>query len=173
MGPLTGDAARHRCPRATGFTLVEILVVLVVLGVAAALLVPAIDRDPRRALGAEARRLAGALEHAAALAQWTGQTLGVSAAGPTYRFWRRSGDGQWSAIADDDVLAPRRLPDGVAVGVASYAGAPVTADVVLPFRTSGRNEPFVMVLVAPGATALLASDALNRVGVVERGPEPR
>ena len=173
MGSLSGRASRHGCPRATGFTLVEILVVLVVLGVAAALLVASIDRDPRRALGAEARRLAGALEHAAALAQWTGQTLGVSAGGATYRFWRRGGDNQWSAIADDDVLAPRRLPDGVAVSVASYAGAPVTADAVVPFRTSGRNEPLVIVIAAPGASALLASDALNRVGVVERVPEPR
>jgi len=30
-----------------------------------------------------------------------------------------------------------------------------------------------MVIAAPGASALLASDALNRVGVVERVPEPR
>ena len=173
MGPLTRDASRHRRTPATGFTLVEILVVLVVIGVAAALLVAAIDRDPRRVLGGEARRLAGSLEHAAALAQWTGQTLGVSAAGVSVRFWRRSGDDQWSAITDDDVLAPRRLPDGVAVGIASYAGAPVAADAVLPFRASGRNEPFVLVLAAPGATAVLASDALNRVGVAERGPEQK
>jgi hypothetical protein len=61
----------------------------------------------------------------------------------------------------------------VAVSVASYAGAPVTADAVVPFRASGRNEPLVMVIAAPGASALLASDALNRVGVVERVPEPR
>ena len=173
MGSLTDGATRPGGLRATGFTLVEILVVLVVLGTAAALLVAAIDRDPRRVLGSEARRLGGALEHAAALAQWTGETFGVSAAGTTYRFWRRTGDGQWSAVADDDVLAPRRLPDDVSVGIASYAGAPVAPDAVLPFRTSGRNEPFVIVMAAPGAAALLASDALNRVGVVERVPEHR
>jgi general secretion pathway protein H len=170
VGSLIDPTAPRGCLRATGFTLVEILVVLVVLAVAAGLLVAAIDRDPRRTLGAEARRLAGTLEHAAALAQWTGDTLGVSASGTTVRFWRRGDDGRWTAIAGDDVLAPRRLPEGVAVGIASYAGAPVAADAVLPFKSSGRNEPFVIVIAVPGASAVLASDILNRVGVVERVP---
>jgi general secretion pathway protein H len=172
VGPLTEPFAPPRRARARGFTLVEILVVLIVLAVASALLVASLERDPRRTLGGEARRLAGALEHAAALAQWTGETLGVSATGSSYRFWRRASDGEWTGIADDDVLAPRRLPEGIAVGVAAYAGAPVPADAILPFRASGRNEPYAVVMVSGAASAVLAADALNRVGVTERAPDP-
>jgi type II secretion system protein H len=167
VGSLTGTAAGTRPRARAGFTLVELLVVLVVLAVAAGLIVAALDRDPRRSAAAEARRLAAALEHAAALSQWTGQTLGVSASGATYRFWRRGSDGGWAGIADDDVLAPRRLPDALTVGVVSYAGAAVAADAILPLRQSGRNEPYVLMIAGEGTATLLASDALNRVAVTE------
>ena len=70
------------------------------------------------------------------------------------------------------MLAPRRLPEGIAVGVAAYAGAPVPADAILPFRASGRNEPYALVMVSGAASAVLAADALNRVGVTERAPDP-
>lgn len=72
-----------------GFTLIEILVVLVVLGIAASIVVFQLAGDDRRDVQREAKRLAGALEHAAAVAQWSGETLGVSAEGGVYRFWRR------------------------------------------------------------------------------------
>ena len=65
------------------------MVVLVVLGIAAGFLVANLASDDRRAAEHEAVRLAGALEHAVAAAQWSGDTLGVSADGHAYRFWRR------------------------------------------------------------------------------------
>jgi type II secretion system protein H len=170
VGPLTGAGAETPRLARAGFTLVEMLVVLIVLAVAAGLLVAALDRDPRRSAAAEARRLAAALEHAAALSQWTGQTLGVSASGATYRFWRRGSDGEWTVIADDDVLAPRRLPEALTVGVVSYAGAAVTADAILPLRQSGRNEPYVLMIAGERTATLLASDALNRVAVTWTDP---
>src|SRR2546427_3923211 len=51
--------------RCGGFTLAEILVVLIVIGIAAGLAYAQLDRDPRQALEREGRRFAGALEHAA------------------------------------------------------------------------------------------------------------
>src|SRR5437667_12072535 len=62
-----------------GFTLAEILVVLIVIGIAAGLAYAQLDRDPRQALEREGRRFAGALEHAALLALWKNETLGVYA----------------------------------------------------------------------------------------------
>ena len=58
--------------RAYGFTLIELLVVLVIIGLAAGLVVLNIGRDEHRTAEREAKRLAGALEHAAASAQWRG-----------------------------------------------------------------------------------------------------
>ena len=161
--------------RSLGFTLAEILVVLLVIGLAAGLAYARIEADPRQSLEREARRFAGALEHAALLAQWKNQTLGVSAADGAYRFWRRDlsdADGpRWVALSDDDVLSPRALPAPLTATTQRYAGAPVPGDAVLPLLPSGRNEPYVIALVSPQWQILLASDPLNRVAIV--GPTPR
>ncbi len=161
--------------RSLGFTLAEILVVLAVIGLAAGLAYARLEADPRQTLEREARRFAGALEHAALLAQWKNQTLGVSAGGGAYRFWRRDSsqaDGpRWIALSDDDVLTPRALPQPLIATTQLYAGTPVPGDAVLPLVPSGRNEPYVIALVSPKWQILLASDPLNRVALV--GPTPR
>ena len=153
-------AARH-----PGFTLVEILVVVAVIAIASGLVIINLDGDDRRTAEREASRMAGALEHAAALAQWRSEMLGVSADGPGYRFWRRGTDNRWTAIRDDDVLAPRVLPAQWTVAPLSYAGAPVAADAILPFRPSGRNEPYTLLLASPAWSLVVAGDPLNRVQV--------
>ncbi len=146
------------------FTLVEMLVVLVVLGIAAALLVPQLGQDDHGALEQEAQRFAGALEHAAALAQWRGEMLGISAEGGSYRFWRRDGDGEWQVIAQDEVLAARALRNGFTIRPDRYAGAAVAADAIIPLRPSGRNEPFSFLLSGHDWSAVVGADPLNRVG---------
>ena len=161
-------------PRSAGFTLVELLVVIVVIGLAATLVYAQFERDPRQTLEREGRRLAGALEHAALLAQWKNQTIGVSAAEGSYRFWRRipAADGErWVALSDDDVLVPRVLPEPLAISTRAYAGQPVSAGAVLPLYPSGRNEPYLIELAAPEWQLLLAADPLNRVALL--GPAPR
>jgi type II secretion system protein H len=150
---------------AGGFTLLEVLVVVVVMAIASGIVLVSLDGDSRRATGREAHRLAGALEHAAALAQWQGETLGMSADGRLYRFWRRGADGRWIALDDDAVLAPHALPTDITVRLASFAGAPVASDAVLPFRASGRNEPYTLLLASPAWSLVVAGDPLNRVQV--------
>ena len=160
--------------RHAGFTLAEILVVLVVIGLAASITYAQLDRDPRHALEREGRRLAGALEHAALLAQWKNETLGISAADGAYRFWHRvaGSDGeQWSALSDDEVLAVRTLPASLVVTPRTYAGQAVAAGAVLPLIPSGRNEPFVIELDSPEWQLLLSADPLNRIAIA--GPFPR
>ena len=175
MIPRRGASRGRSISVATGFTLAEILIVLVVIGLAAGLVYAQLETDPRQALEREARRFAAALEHAALLAQWKNQTLGVSAAGAGYRFWRRDAtdaDGpRWVALSDDDVLAPRTLPQSIIAAAQLYAGAPVASDAVLPLSPSGRNEPYVIAFVSPQWQILLASDPLNRVAIL--GPAPR
>ncbi len=72
-----------------GFTLVEILVVVAIIAITAGLAALAFDGDDRGTTAREAKRFAGALEHASARAQWRAETLGVSADGEGWRFWRR------------------------------------------------------------------------------------
>jgi hypothetical protein len=143
-----------------------VLVVLIVIGVAAALTYARFDRDPRADLEREGRRLGAAIEHAALLAQWQNQTLGVSAFGGAYRFWQRSpGNDDWGAVSGDDVLAAHALPSSIAAAVVTYAAQPVAPDAIVPLRPSGRNEPFVIELAEPQWRLLLLSDPINRVTV--------
>ena len=136
-----------------------------IIGLVAGVVILGVGGDERRTAEREAKRLAGALEHAAAAAQWRAETLGVSADGAGYRFWRRGADDRWSALADDDVLAPRALPAGISVTPVVFAGAPVPPDAILPFRASGRNEPYALVVGSPAWSLEVAADPLNRVHV--------
>jgi general secretion pathway protein H len=144
------------------------LVVLVIVGLVAATVTLTLGGDERRTTEREAKRLAGALEHAAATAQWRAETLGVSADGGSYRFWRRGADDRWSALADDDVLAARTLPAGITVTPLAYAGAPVAPDAILPFRASGRNEPISLEIASAAWSLQIDADPLNRVRLAVR-----
>jgi general secretion pathway protein H len=149
-----------------GFTLVEILVVVVIIALTAGLAVVAYDGNPRGVATREATRLAGALEHAAQSAQVRAETLGVSADGGRWRFWRRAGEaGGWLPLTDDDVLAPHALPAGLLVHPLTYAGAPLAADAIVPLHASGHNEPYAFVLTARDTRIVLAADPLNRVAL--------
>jgi general secretion pathway protein H len=158
-----GRSARHRC---RGFTLIEILVVIAIIAVASGLAVVVLDRDERGTAAREAKRLAGALEYAAARAQWRAETLGVSAERSRLRFWRRDAAGErWLPLTDDDVLAPRALPAPFDLAALAYAGQRVPGDALLPLRPTGRNEPYAFVLSSPAWRVVVAADPLNRVRI--------
>jgi general secretion pathway protein H len=157
-------------PHATGFTLLEILVVVAILAIAAGIAVATLDRDERGTLDREARRFAGALEYAARRAELRHETLGVSAADGQWRFWVRAADGRWRALSEDEPLAPRTLPESFSAAPLAYAGQPLTAQAIVPLRPSGRNEPYAFVLASPTLEAIVSADPMNRVAVT--GPQP-
>jgi general secretion pathway protein H len=164
-------AASPLVPRpAAGFTLIEILVVVAILGVAAAIGYATLERDERGALQREARRFAGALEYAAQRAQVRHETLGVSADGGAWRFWMRGADGRWRAVGGDDALATRSLPPPIVATAIAYAGQPIDVDAIVPLRASGRNEPYAFALTGETLQAVVRADPLNRVAVA--GPLP-
>jgi len=157
-----------------GFTLVEILVVIVVLGIAAGLALALVAPDERDVSAREARRFGGALEYAAQRAQWRSEMLGVSASGRVLRYWRRdSMNDRWLVVVDDDVLRAHALPAPVDAMALAYAGRGIASDAIVPLRASGRNEPIAFVLTTPRFRTVVALDPLNRVsiaGPVENGP---
>lgn len=108
-----GVRGTGRCGR--GFTLVEMLVVLLVMGLFLGLVSVVMLPDDRALLRLEAERLSQLLDSAAVEARLTGTSIAWTADEAGYRFWRSVDAAEWSEIRDSDLLRARALPQGLAV----------------------------------------------------------
>lgn len=99
--------------RCRGFTLIEILVVVVIVGVVSSVVLISLDViGDDRDLSREARRLASLLEVAADEAELQGRDFGVEFIRRGYRFVEYDPYfDTWTEIVGDDVLRPRQLPE--------------------------------------------------------------
>ena len=164
-----GPVAKRRAST-SGVTLVEILVVLVILGLVAGVAVALVEPGERDVAAREARGFAGALEYAAARAQWRNEMLGVSADHRVLRYWRRDVvNDRWSPLDDDDVLRAHVLASPLDATAYAYAGRTVPWNAIVPLRASGRNEPFAFLLATPRYRTLVGLDPLNRASIT--GPD--
>ena len=101
--------------RARGFTLVEMLVVLMIMGIFLGLVSTNLRPSGRDLLRVEAERLAQVLDLAAEESRFTGKSIAWTADESGYRFWRLGAENEWSEIRDSDLLRARRLPQGMTV----------------------------------------------------------
>jgi general secretion pathway protein H len=99
----------------TGFTLIEMLVVLLILGLFAGMVGAMARPNERALLEVEAERLAHLLNLAAEKSRASGKAIGWTSDGPGYRFWHYRQDTGWSEIGDDDLLRPRALREGMTI----------------------------------------------------------
>lgn len=139
---------------ASGFTLVEVLVVLVILSIAVAMIGVNFAPDPHRNLDTEARRLALLLQQARDEAMSAGSSIAFSAEPRQYRFWQRQpgpdgGAKQWQAHPDGEVFRPRSLPDGITVSEVRVNMQPAEGEAQkIIFTPSGMTLPFRLVLAS-------------------------
>jgi hypothetical protein len=142
------------------------LVVIVVLGIVTGLGVALVAPGERDVQARESRRFAGALEYAAARAQWRNERLGVSANHGAVRYWRRDdANERWLPLEGDDVLATQVLAAPLDAAPVAYAGRAVARDAVVPLRASGRNEPLAFTFATQHFRTFVALDPLNRVAI--------
>ena len=156
-----------RASTASGFTLVELLVVIVIVGITLTLVVVNFARDDKRVLSDEAQRLGLLLEHAHDEAVASSRLLSLTADGAGYRFTVASGAGQWLPLEGDDVFRPRAWAGGVNFGGLRVLqnASPSTAAPRLMFSPSGFNAPFEFTLAAGDSYAVVGGDALGRVAI--------
>ena len=98
-----------------GFTLIEMLVVLMIMGLFIGLVATITRPDDRALVRLEAERLAQLLDFAATEARLGGRSIAWTAEESGYRFWRAGDEGGWTKFADSEVLRARTLPQGLAI----------------------------------------------------------
>ena len=159
---------RARPPRnARGFTLIEMLVVLVIAGILVAAASLALTRNPRTDLAEEAQRLALAFETASDDAQLRAAPLAWAPVNGGYHFLSRDRDGGWRTLDDDPLLQPRAWSteiDRVSIrypGISGSSGQ--TARVV--FGIEAIDVPVVVTLYGPSAQVTLVGTGNGRYAV--------
>ncbi|HJX18570.1 MAG TPA: type II secretion system minor pseudopilin GspH [Acidiferrobacterales bacterium] len=144
--------ARGRTPKsATGFTLIEIMVVLLIVAITIGMVGINLQRGDNNRVQEEADRIVILLQAAREEAILQGQVFAVQFNTDGYRFLRLNNKGKLEPIEQDDVLAPRSLPDGVTLSF-TIDGAAADNEAGLVLDPSGSFIPFVLTLRAGEAT---------------------
>jgi general secretion pathway protein H len=134
----------YKYKRRRGFTLIEMMVVLMIMGLFMGL-VSAITRpDDRAVLRLEAERLSQLLDFAAAEAQLTGKPIAWTADASGYQFWRAVEDTNWSEIRDSELLRARALPPGVAIAAFRVESMRPQGAMRLEFAPEGSSLAFTI-----------------------------
>lgn len=155
-----------------GFTLIEVLVVLVVIGIVIAMVGVNLAPDPRQSLDTEARRLALLLEQARDEAMSSGSSIAFSAEGQRYTFWQRQAepgpDGirPWKEAIASELFHPRRLSGAISVDdlrINRQAADKEAQKIV--FAPSGMMLPFSLTLGLGEHRIVIEGSTVGRIEV--------
>ena len=144
---------------APGFTLIEILVVLVVIGISVALVGVNLQRDPKSELREQSQRLALLLQAARSEAITSGKSLAWIAQPPNYGFYTRGEDRKWTVAMTDAPFSQGTLPGQISLADVEVNRARVPIDTPLVFSASGLNPSFRLALDYGSARMLVIGDA--------------
>jgi general secretion pathway protein H len=146
-------------PLSRGFTLVEILIVLVVIGITIALVSVNFRRDAKTELRDVTQHLALLLQAARTEAISTGKSLAWIAGPATYGFYTRDKERHWTVAFNDPPLVEGALPSQISLVDVQISGAKVPIETPVVFSSSGFNAPFQLELGTGDERMLVIGDA--------------
>ncbi len=148
--------------REAGFTLLEMLVVLVIAGLLVSLASLQLTRNPRTDLNEEAQRLALLFESAGDEAQVRARPIAWQPYDGGFRFDIRTEDG-WRPLRDD-LLRPRPWEGGVTSATIQFLDSDKSAS-RLVFGTEAIDTPMEVTLVSPAGRATIVGSGNGRFQV--------
>ena len=149
-----------------GFTLIEVLVALVIMGLFAGLVTVIVRPDERALLRVEAERLAQLLDLAGIEARISGKPIAWTADGPGYRFWRYRENTGWLEIRGDGLLRARTLPQGMTIASLLIETMRARDAMRLEFSPQGSTMAYVIKLVLGAEYCTVAGSPVGEVRVL-------
>jgi general secretion pathway protein H len=149
-----------------GFTLLEMLVVLVVASIMLSVVTLNLMPSAQTVLREESQRLAFLMENGAMSSQSGGQPLAWSGTGNSYRFWLRTKEGEWVRIERDNLLHPRTLPEAVRIGDVSFNGHRIEPGALVVLSPELSAKDFRVSLLSSDLTSDIVGNGLGKVEVV-------
>jgi general secretion pathway protein H len=149
-----------------GFTLLEMLVVLVLASIMLSMVAVNFFPDEQRALREESERLAYLLEQAGKTSRAGGQPLAWSSSGREHRFWKKNKQGEWRRVEQDALLHPRILPEGMRVTLLTLAERPAQPADMLALSPELGAPNFELRLSRDTQSTRLIGDGLGNVRVL-------
>jgi len=149
-----------------GFTLIEMLVVLMIMGLFVGLVSTITRPDDRALLRLEAERLSQLLDFAATEARLTGKPIAWTADESGYRFWRGGDDGSWIEVRDSELLRARTLPQGVAVSGFRVENMRPQGSMRLEFTPQGSSLAFTIAMSIGAQSYAVTGSPVGDVRVV-------
>jgi len=159
-----------RAVKDCGFTLIEMLIVLLIMGLLVGLVSAIAQPDDRAQLRVEAERLAQLIDIAATESRLTGKSIAWTADGRGYRFWQFNEDSGWSEIVDDDYLRARTLPKGMTISDMKVENMRSPERMRVEFNAYGSALSFSIEMSLGDAHYTVASSPIGEVRVL---PEER
>ena len=147
-----------------GFTLVELLVVLVIVGITLGLASLNAIPSPRQDLQQEAQRLALLLQLARDEAIVRNRPVAFEANGERYRFIVRTDTG-WEPVTRDDLLRERTFKNAPLQLVLEPSTSATPGQLRVTFGREPVDKPFVLTLATGGNAVAIRADGIGHFTV--------
>ncbi len=154
-----------------GFTLIEILIVLVVVGITAALISVNFARDSKADLNESAKRLSLILQAANNEAIVSGKSLAFIGNPSGYGFYHRDKERKWIEPLSDAPFASDQLPSSTSITDLKIDETRVPIATPLIFSSSGFNPPFNIVLASSDIRISVIGDTGGNIYVQDSVPQ--
>lgn len=146
-----------------GFTLIEMLVVMFIIGIVLTIASVNFSRDPRQILETEAEALSLLLQQARDEAITSGASIAWRSDSGAHAFFELDAEGKWRPM--QSYFRARQWPPQVQLTNLQINGVKAAPNEALTFSPSGFNSPFKLTLALNDARVAMSGDALGRIKI--------